>query len=248
VFRPGDWVYDAVFTPDGKTLVAAVRDGKLRAYDVESGRVRVVGQAKPDIEALAMSPDGKSIVSGSGVGELVLWSLADGTKKVLLDGGPSITGVQFDPNGQRVLVDREGSGLVVDLEGKREQVGPETTILLAVADKDWTKRVATLSGNQIAALTPNGTRLIAEHQRLIGFLALSPNGDTVVMQDNDALYSVPFTGGALTKLTAFEGKVNHAVWSPDGKTLVAVGVEHDVVLIDIATGKVRTLRGHTDSI
>jgi WD40 repeat protein len=248
VFRPGDWVFDAAFTPDGKTVIAAVRDGKLRAYDVESGKVRVIGQAKPDIEALAISPDGKTVVSGCGVGELVAWSLADGSKKVLLDGGPAITDLKFDPTGQRVLVDREGSGLIVGLDGKREQVGPETTILLAVADKDWTKRIATLSGNQIAALTPSGPRIIAEHERLIGFLALSPLGDTVVMQDNEGLFSVPFTGGSFTKLAAYQGKVNHAVWSPDGKTVVIVGNEHDVVVIDVATSKVRTLRGHTDSI
>src|SRR6185295_12398717 len=38
VFRPGDWVLDAQFTPDGTTLVAAVRDGVIRTYDVRTGQ------------------------------------------------------------------------------------------------------------------------------------------------------------------------------------------------------------------
>ena len=43
VFRPGDWVLDAAFTPDGETLVAAVRDGEVRAYDVRTGEERKLG-------------------------------------------------------------------------------------------------------------------------------------------------------------------------------------------------------------
>src|SRR5690606_21684468 len=31
VWRPDDWVFDIAFTPDGKTLIPAVRDGVLRA-------------------------------------------------------------------------------------------------------------------------------------------------------------------------------------------------------------------------
>lgn len=248
VFRPGDWVYDAEFTPDGKTVVAAVRDGKLRAYDVETGKLRIVGQARPDIESLTISPDGQTVVSGSGVGELVSWSLRDGTKKVLLDGGPSILDVQFDPTGKRVLVEREGAGLAVDLDGKREQLGPDTAVIVAVAENDWTKRVAKLSANQIVALTPSGPRLVAEHERLIGFLALSPSGDTVVMHDGYAVWTVPFAGGKLTELIPYQRKVNHVVWAPDGKSYAIVGDEHDVMIVDVATNKVRQLRGHTDSI
>lgn len=248
VFRPGDWVFDAAFTPDGKSIVAAVRDGKLRAYDVETGKLRVLGQSKWDIEALAISPDGKTVVTGSGVGELIAWSLADGSKRTLIDDGHTITGVQFDPSGQRVFVNREGVGLAVGLDGKVEKLGPDTTIVFAVAEKDWSKRVGKLAANQVAALTPEGERVIVEHDRMIAFVALSPTGDVVIMHDNDAVWSVPYAGGTLTKLLPYEAKLNHAVWSPDGKTLVLVGTMPDVRIIDVATGGLRTLRGHTDSI
>ena len=44
VFRPGDWVFDAAFTPDGKTVVAAARDGNVRRYDLATGAMTIARQ------------------------------------------------------------------------------------------------------------------------------------------------------------------------------------------------------------
>jgi hypothetical protein len=167
VFRPGDWVFDAAFTPDGKTLVAAVRDGKLRAYDVASGQLRVLGQQKYGIEALAIASDGDTVVTGGSVGDVSLWSLRDGKKRVLIPGGLAVTALRFDPTGKRLVVEHEGLSEIVTLEGVVTKLGPESSVLISVAENDWSHRIAKIAPNQVAVLTDNGPRLLAELDKLI---------------------------------------------------------------------------------
>ncbi len=248
VFRPGDWVYDVGFTPDGGTLLAAVRDGKLRAYDLATGRVRELGHAAGPIEALAISPDGSVAVTGGSMGDVIAWPLAGGAKKVLTERGRQVSTVRFHPDGRSVVIDRDGVSEILALDGELTKLGPESIVRSAVASADWSKRIGKVAPNQVAVLGETGTRVVAQTASSIGFIALSPKGDIVVVQDSEAVWKAPFAGGPLTKLADYDNKLNELVWSPDGRMVALVGLAHDVPLVDLSTGKVRELRGHTDAI
>lgn len=249
VWRPGDWVFDVAFTPDGKTLIAAVRDGKLRAYDVASGKVRELGRGVGPIEAVAVSPDGNTAVTGGGMGDVIAWPLHDGgAKKVLTERGRPVNGVTFDRDGSRVIIDRDGVAEIIALDGVVTKLGPESVIRSAVASEDWSRRIGKIAPNQVAVLGETGMRVVAQTSNTIGFLALSPKGDLVVVQDSEGVWTVPFTGGALTKLATYDSKLAEVVWSPDGKQVALIGMLPDVPLVDLETRKVKELRGHTDAI
>ncbi|HEU4732293.1 MAG TPA: protein kinase, partial [Kofleriaceae bacterium] len=255
VFRPGDWVFDAQFTPDGTTLVAAVRDGLIRAYDVRTGFEADIGHAPSAPETLVVSPDGELAITGDAGGEVVVWPLHGGAPRLLVGaGGRGISRLRLSPDG-RLLIERHASPpQVVALEGGTPEVlGPATGLKFAVADDDWSRVVMMTSANEVGVSERSragdqAVRLLARTDRAIEKIAISPRGDTVLVHDGTTLWSVPFTGGALHEVARYDGHLATLVWSPDGRTLALGGTRPEIVLVDTATGAVGELRGHSDAI
>jgi WD40 repeat protein len=249
VFRPGDWVFDTAFTPDGRTLIAGVRDGRIRAYDVATGAMRELGQAKGPVEALAVSADGGLLATGGSLGDVMVWPLRDGgVKRTLVQRGRGVTGLRFDDSGRRLVVDHLGAVELLGLDGKSEMIGDEATARSAIASRDPSHRVVQIGPNEVAALDAAGPRNLAALSRNIYFIGISPAGDRVVLHDSDTVWAVPYAGGAPVKLASYQGRLDGVTWAPDGASLALYGTRPELPIVDLATGTVRELRGHTDSI
>jgi len=253
VLRPGDWVLDARFTPDDTTLVAAVRDRVLRAYDVGTGAETEIGRAPSVPEALVLSPDGELAITGGALGEVIAWPLHGGTPRILVEsGGRAISQLRLSSDG-RLLIERESSApQVVSLEGgKPEVLGPTSSLKFAVADDDWSHVVMITAANEVAVPergTAGAVRVLSRNDKTIQFLAISPRGDTVVVHDGTTIWSLPFTGGPLRELARYENELTSVVWSPDGRTIAIGGKAPEILLVDAVTGAVGELRGHSDAI
>ncbi|HEU0035984.1 MAG TPA: protein kinase [Kofleriaceae bacterium] len=251
VFRPGDWVYDAAFTPDGKTVVAAVRDGYVRAYDLGSGTERALGKAESAPEVLALSPDGSFAITGGTLGEVTIWPLHGGAPKVIARGPRGVIGLALSPDRTRVLVDREvGPPEVVPLDGTPTTLlGKQAALRTIVASQDWTRRVVVTSPNQIAAAHDDALRPLAQlASKKVARVLMSPRGDVVLVHDGSALWKIAYLGGTLIKVADYDGKIADATWSPDERTVALSGERHDVMLVDLIANQARELRGHTDAI
>ncbi len=253
VFRPGDWAMDAIFSPDGTTVVAAVRDGVLRAYDTRTGAMRTLGTAPSAPEALAWSPDGGMLITGGTMGEVIAWSPTGGEPRTLLPAtGRTVLTIRFSDDGKRLLIDRD-KGLLdvvaVDIAaGKEIQLGTKEALRTAVASDDWTKQAIRTSPNTIEAIVDGAWKEIAQTTKMISFHGVSPRGDLVLVHDGTTVWKVPYRGGALEKLAVYHDRLVSFEWSPDGTKVALVGHEHDVVIADVVNGGVRRLRGHTDAL
>ncbi|MEO8700600.1 MAG: protein kinase [Kofleriaceae bacterium] len=250
VFRPGAWVFDAAFTPDGSRLVVAVLDGSVRSYDTRTGIEINLGRGESGLETLAMAPDGSAVVTGSTLGAVTLWPLDGAPRRTLATGGRLVKGLEMSADGKRVLVIREsGTPEIVPLDGgAATAIGPRGTYRSAVAKDDWTRQVIATLPNQVAAVTGVSVRPLGQTSKMIARLVLSPHGDLVIVHDGSTIWSVPFAGGPMKKLVDYNAKLNAAVWSPDEQTIAFAGDLHDVVLVDLRTSEIRYMRGHTDSI
>ena len=70
---------NAIYMPDGKTLLTGAQDGWLRWWDVGTGKLLAERLAHPaGISALQLSPDGALIVTGGTDGPIRLWESASG--------------------------------------------------------------------------------------------------------------------------------------------------------------------------
>jgi WD40 repeat protein len=251
VFRPGDWVFDAQFTPDGQTVVAAVRDGVVRAYDLNTGAVRALGQAPSAVEVLAMAPDASFVVTGSTLGEVMMWPLPGGPSRLLAKGDHKVMAVRLSPDGKRILVDRDGDRpeVIRIADGKSMRLGPTGPYRFMVADDDWTKLVAQSSPNELVAIDGDTTRVLGHTDKMIKRILMSPSGDLVFVHDGATLFAVPFLGGTMHEIAKYTSELDSIEWTHDRKTLALVGKSSDIPLIDVATAsQIGLLRGHTDAI
>ncbi|MFO0956721.1 MAG: c-type cytochrome domain-containing protein [Isosphaeraceae bacterium] len=75
----GGPVFQVLFHPEGKQLVACSADKSIRTVDASNGNTLKKLEGHKDwIYSLALSRDGKTIASGSWDGEVRLWDLAEG--------------------------------------------------------------------------------------------------------------------------------------------------------------------------
>jgi len=251
VFRPGDWLRDVQFTPDGKTLVAAVRDGIVRAYDVGTGLETELGHAPSAPEAMVLSRDGQLAITGGVAGEVIAWPMHRGPPRIVVgSGGRSIARLRLDGQG-RVLIERDAGPpqRVALAGGAPELLAPAYGLKFAVAEGDWSHVVMLTSATEVAIANPGGgTRPLARTDRAIEFLAISPCGDTVIVHDGTTIWSLPFAGGARHEIARYKDHLHYLAWSQDGRTLAIGGNLPEILLVDIASGAVTELRGHTDAI
>ncbi len=95
------------FSPDGTTLASSHEDGKIRFWDVPSGKLLRSIEAHPVPSwslSLALSPSGKLLASGAySEPVLRLWDVATGRPLCSADaGGARVSAVAFSPDGQLV--------------------------------------------------------------------------------------------------------------------------------------------------
>jgi WD40 repeat protein len=101
-----DWTFTALFSPDGKQLLTACRDGMARLWDLRSGQlVCPPFEHDHEVHAVAFTPDGRHVLSASDDGVLKIWEWRTGKPVCppfsLAGAGLSLA---VTPDGKRVAV------------------------------------------------------------------------------------------------------------------------------------------------
>jgi RNA polymerase sigma factor (sigma-70 family) len=258
-FRHQDFVTHAVFSRDGKALIAGDASGLIVVWDAATGKeLRRIRAYHGSINTLAVSPDGKALAAAGGK-DIRLWDTETG--RLVREWKTSQADVHeflFSPDGKTLAT--RGYEPVICLWGpatgeKRHELKGHRGVVGAFAFSPDGKQLASCSWEEnVVRIWDVGTgreaRQLKGHGKNVLAVAWSPDGKTVASTGNDM--TMRFWDATTGKERARSADMSDGVplpiaYHPDGSALVGLHSNYCTVrLYDPATGKV--LRSFTPAL
>jgi WD40 repeat protein len=255
------WVNCATLSPDGKIVAAG--GGDLRLWDATSGKEIAALGDQIDLRSLTFSRDGRWLASVSR--ELIqVWDVS--TRKEIaafkdVRGGENHV-LAFSPDGKRLAANVGRQVKLWDVSSGKE--------LAAFHHHEYRTRGLAFSPDLRTLATGNYQEIdlwnmatgkergiLSEHRGQVDCLAYSADGETLIAtstryygwhakwQGDVKLWDLA-TGRDRASFDKGVGRVTAVMLSPDGKTLALLdspesGIEANVKLMDVATGRQRVI-------
>lgn len=261
---PTSTVFAVTYSPDGRTLAAGSRDGKVYRWTTDTTgtaqprALRVLTGPTSWVNALAFSPDATALSAGSSDNQLWTWSLRTRRVTTLRPHPGAVTAVTYI-NGGATLLTAAADGTArlwpvpgpatSGLDGVIYQLAYDAagTVLAAASNANelslWDTRtrghLISLSG-PVHGPSPDST------EKLIGSAASSPDGRILATGTRDGRIHLWDTTNPAAPtligvpLVAGTKTVESVKFSPDGKTLAAGGDDTTLTLWNVTNPKAPT--------
>ncbi len=228
-----NYVYDVIYSADGRQIASAAWDGTIRLWDAKTGKTtRVFRPNTPDnigFRSIAISPDGKRLV-GSGIfssfGEVVVWD------------------VESEAPSQHwtCAADTEDFRASFDCTGKIVLAGT-TDGSIRCLDAENGKMLSTLNGHEIGLHVSRYSKTCS---------------DVIAHPDRKRWFSAGFDGNILvwdvqsgkqiSKMSGHMGVVFRIRTSRDGSLLASTGLDGKVMLWNLDTYELVATLDHGSSV
>ncbi|WP_437621634.1 nSTAND1 domain-containing NTPase [Sorangium sp. So ce1151] len=250
----------ASYSPDGRRIVTASRDGTAWVWNADGTGQPIVLRGHEDVvRSAAFSPDGRRIVTASWDGTARVWN-ADGTgQPIVLRGHEAGVGsATFSPDGRRIATasgdktvrvwNADGTGRPLILRG-------HDAALYSAAFSPDGRRIVTASDDRTARVwDADGTGepiVLRGHEAEVVSAAFSPEGRRIVTASRDTtvrVWNADGTGYPIV-LRGHDEAVYSAAFSPDGKHIATASWDNTARVWNAdGAGYPIVLRGHDEAV
>jgi WD40 repeat protein len=241
---------DAIaLSPDGHTVAAVSRDGKVRVWSLSEGRLRHTSAGYDSGEVAAFSPDGRTLAVAAARGADGMIGLLDpvtGRKlRTITVPDGSVRGMAFSPDGRTVAASSPAAVRVWDVSTGREQHGWTSQFdPQAVAFGPDGRTVAAADDGRVRVWDVATGRIRTAHdsQSQGDAVVFSPDGRTYAAGRTDGSVQLREVATGIVRRTIEDGdiRLNRVAFTADGRTLAIPGPGDTVRLWDTASGTART--------
>jgi WD40 repeat protein/CHAT domain-containing protein/tetratricopeptide (TPR) repeat protein len=260
------FVEAVAFSPDGKLVASAGKDGTVVLWDAATGKEKHRLEGHTDrVTSLSFSPNGKRLASSSFDKTVWVWDVTAGKKETVLRGhGHWVNAVAFAPAGKLLATAGSDKQVILwDAETFEEKAKLDAGFFAASAlafDGEGTL-LAVGSHNGGVTLWDVASRKAGttfETKNAVFAVALSPDGKTLATTGG-SLFALD-KPGKVTLWDVAEKKervelVGHTAvcwrlaFTRDGKRLLTAGFDKTARIWDAATGKEQlVLAGHAEPV
>jgi WD40 repeat protein len=249
-----DWAWDIAYSPDGRVLASASKDGSVILWEAETRRQLTVLEHPMWVNSVAFSPDGRTLVTGSDDGLVRLWNADSGQLVATLRGHPGVVEcAEFSPRGDLLVSGGKKGEMIFWSTSSHEELArvfadPNKLIWniafspdgrsLAVAEGDLT-HWDTPQPHVVKIWDVESRQLTARlegHISSVRALAFSPDGSTLLSGGDDRTIRLWDTKSRQQKGVIKTHNVMTLAVSSDGRRIVSSGIDRTLKIWDFATG------------
>ena len=252
-------INQAIFTPDGRSILTASADTTARVWDADTGELKfeLLGHTG-EVFSVAIASDGHQIATASADGTVSIWDAADGTLLQTFGEGCEIETVAFSLDGRTIATGDNciqlviwdlASGKEIDRNDEHTDVFSEVSFspdgtLIASASLDDTVLVTNAETNQTAFALVDTSDVYA--------LAFSPDGKYIATGDADGTIKLwdanPINGYEVMGFQPHSARIDGMEFSPDGSHYVTSSWDGTAYIWSLKGEAPIELIGHGDQI